>query len=235
MMTSAIDLVIMDVAGTTIRDGGQVASAFEATLAAHGVEITDEELRPWRGASKRRALAHFIERRFGTVETGRMDEIYAAFRDRLREQFAVVGVQPLTGAEQTFAWLRARGVRLALTTGFDREVADMLFGAMGWDGRTIDAFVCGDEVLQGRPAPYMIFRAMEHTNVTDVRRVVNVGDTALDLESAWNAGVGYSIGVLSGAHGRDQLQRVPHTHLLASVADLPALLDTVQNKVWAPT
>ena len=167
LVVGEIDLVVMDVAGTTIRDGGQVAAAFGSTLAAQGVEITEEELRPWRGASKRRALAHFIERRFGAVAPARMEEVYAAFRDRLREQFELVGVQPLPGVEETFAWLRARGVRLALTTGFDREVADMLLGAVGWDGRIIDAAVCGDEVLQGRPAPYMIFRAMERTGVDE--------------------------------------------------------------------
>ena len=68
----------------------------------------------------------------------------------------------------------------------------------------------------------------------NVRRVVNVGDTALDLESGWNAGVGYNIGVLSGAHGRDQLQQAPHTHLLASVADLPELLVSTGDQGAVP-
>jgi len=88
----------------------------------------------------------------------------------------------------------------------------------------VDAVVCGDEVAQGRPAPYMIFHCMKATGVSDVRRVANVGDTVLDLQAGHNAGVALNVGVLSGAHGRDQMQSAPHTHLLNSVADLPALL-----------
>lgn len=218
-----IELVVFDVAGTTIRDGGQVAEAFRRTLLVHGIEISADDLRPWRGASKRRALQHFLERRSGAVTPEQLDEEYAQFRDQLKQQFEGKGVQPIAGVKDTFAWLRGRGIRLALTTGFDRAVAELLLGAVGWDGRTIDAVVCGDEVPQGRPAPYMIFRAMERTGVVSVRRVVNVGDTALDLESGRNAGVGGNIGVLSGAHTHERLLQVPHTHLLPSVADLPSL------------
>jgi phosphonatase-like hydrolase len=218
-----IELVVFDVAGTTIRDGGQVAEAFRRTLLAQGIEMSDEDLRPWRGASKRQALRHFLERRSGAVTPEQLDEVYAHFCGQLKQQFEDKGVQPMDGVADTFAWLRNRGIRLALTTGFDRAVAELLLEAVGWDERTIDAVVCGDEVPQGRPAPYMIFHAMERTGVVSVRRVVNVGDTALDLESGRNAGVGGNIGVLSGAHTHERLRQAPHTHLLSSVAELPSL------------
>jgi phosphonatase-like hydrolase len=234
MPVGDVDLVIFDMAGTTIRDGGQVAEAFRQTLHALGVEITDDDLRPWRGASKRRALQHFIETGLGAVTPERLDAAYADFRVRLKQLFEGEGVRPIDGVEDAFACLRRRGVRLALTTGFDRDVAGLLLGAVGWDERTIDAVVCGDEVPQGRPAPYLIFRAMERTGVVSVRRVVNVGDTTLDLESGWNAGVGVNVGVLSGAHTREQLRQAPHTHLLPSVADLPSLL-TPQEKGPGPS
>jgi phosphoglycolate phosphatase-like HAD superfamily hydrolase len=70
----------------------------------------------------------------------------------------------------------------------------------------------------------MIFHCMEATGVTDVRNVANAGDTVLDLQAGYNAGVALNIGVLSGAHGRDQMQEQPHTHLLNSVAELPQIL-----------
>jgi phosphonatase-like hydrolase len=225
-----IELVVFDVAGTTIRDGGQVAEAFRRTLLAHGVEMSDEDLRPWRGASKRRALRHFLERRSGDVTPEMLEEVYAHFRDQLKELFEGEGTRPIAGVEDTFAWLRSRDIRLALTTGFDRVVADLLLGAVGWDERTIDAVICGDDVPQWRPAPYMIFRAMEKTGVVNVRRVMNVGDTALDLESAWNAGVVGNVGVFSGAHTHDQLRQAPHTHLLASVAELSSLWIPGENR-----
>ena len=38
----------------------------------------------------------------------------------------------------------------------------------------------------------------------------------------------FNIGVLSGAHDRDLPAAEPHTHVLASVADLPALLTAAE-------
>jgi phosphonatase-like hydrolase len=126
----------------------------------------------------------------------------------------------MPGARAIFQRLHAAGVRVALTTGFDREVTSLLLGALGWDHGVVDAVVCGDDVRQGRPAPYLIFHAMEATAVTSVHRVAAVGDTTSDLLAGHHAGVAWNIGVLSGAHGRAELLKAPHTHLVASVADL---------------
>jgi phosphoglycolate phosphatase-like HAD superfamily hydrolase len=87
----------------------------------------------------------------------------------------------------------------------------------------VDAVVCGDDVAQGRPAPFLIFRCMEATATICVHRVAVVGDTTLDLQAADNAGVQWQIGVLSGAHAREQLEQQPHSHLLGSVAELPSV------------
>ena len=67
----------------------------------------------------------------------------------------------------------------------------------------------------------MLFRS---TGVTSVHEVMCVGDTVLDLEAGRNAGVRYAVGVLSGAHGKAQLEKAPHTHLIECVAQLPALI-----------
>jgi len=132
---------------------------------------------------------------------------------------------PVAGADTTFRSLRERGVRIALNTGFDRETTAMLLEVLGWGGEFFDAVVCGDDVAHGRPAPYLIFRAMESVGRVHVHRVANVGDTALDLHAGHNAGVRWNVGVLSGAHQRAQLEDAPHTHLLRSVAELPGLWD----------
>ena len=44
----------------------------------------------------------------------------------------------------------------------------------------------------------------------------------LDMQAGHNAGARHVVGVLSGAHKKDQLEKEPHTHLIASVADLPS-------------
>jgi phosphoglycolate phosphatase-like HAD superfamily hydrolase len=71
----------------------------------------------------------------------------------------------------------------------------------------------------------MIFRAMELTSTTDVARVLNIGDTVLDIQSGRNAGCGVNVAVWSGAHGREKLARAPGAHLIEDVSHLPALLE----------
>ena len=218
-----IALVVFDMAGTTIEDSGQVPEAFTTVLRQHGMEITDDALRAVRGASKRDAIRHFVVRHHKTGIDALTDRIFNDFRDYLAMLFKAGGVKPVAGAAETFRWLRGLGVRIALNTGFDRLTTDLIIDAVGWKSGVADAIICGDDVAMGRPAPYLIFRSMEATGVTSVHQVMCVGDTVLDMQAGHNAGARHVVGVLSGAHKKDQLEKEPHTHLIASVADLPYL------------
>jgi phosphonatase-like hydrolase len=217
---ASIDLVIFDMAGTTVEDGGQVPAAFAAALAEQGVTLTPAEMNAVRGASKRQAVLELTPPGLDRAE--RAAATYDAFKRHLARSF-IGTARAIPGAIETFAWLRQRGIKIALNTGFDRDITDLLLTALGWNGQVVDAVVCGDDVPQGRPAPYLIFRCLERTSVTSSHRVAALGDTVLDLQAGHNAGVAWNIGVLSGAHSREQLQAEPHTHLIASVADLPTV------------
>lgn len=219
-MSSKIELVVCDMAGTTVRDAGQVPQAFTSALAAHGIDVTPQAINSLRGASKRLAILNLIPD--GPDRKRLAEQVYSTFVQHLAAVFNGT-VEPVPGARDMIDTLRARGVRVALNTGFDRETTQLLLEALRWREGVVDAVVCGDEVKLGRPAPYMIFHCMEATGVSNVRHVANVGDTVLDLQSGHNAGVAFNIGVLSGAHGRDQMQAMPHSHLLDSVAALPKL------------
>ena len=207
-------------AGTTIKDSGEVARAFTAALADHGVEASADAINAVRGASKREAIATLVAPKYGT-DAKRVEAVYSSFKSHLQRVFTREA-EPIAGAMETFNWLRNNGIKLVLNTGFDRDITEILIDALHW--RDVAHFViCGDDVPQGRPAPYMIFRAMERTGTLDVRQVLNVGDTVSDLQAARNAGVAVSVGVLSGAHRREQLVREAPTVLLDSVAELPRL------------
>jgi len=216
-----IELVVFDLAGTTVKDDGQVPEAFTAALKEHGIEVTPEQLSRVRGSSKREAIARLVAE--SPDHERRAASVYASFRKRLAERYTRGGVEPIDGARDVFEWLRQRRVRVALNTGFDRDTTNLLLSALRWDDAVVDAVVCGDDVRQGRPAPYLIFHAMERTGTTRAQQVASVGDTRLDLEAGHNAGVRWNIGVLSGAHGREVLEPAPHTHLLPSIAGLREL------------
>ena len=227
-----IDLVVFDLAGTTVEDAGQVPAAFSAALQKHGLAIEWGLLASVRGASKRDAISRLVASRIGDRNEARAcaDAIYADFCRALAERFAAE-LRPVPGAPDVFRWLQQRGVRVALNTGFDRPMTQLITDGLCWNDGLVDAVVCGDDVPQGRPAPFLIFRAMEITGMACVHRVVNIGDTALDLQAGWNAGVAVNVGVLSGAHTRERLTQAPHTDLIASVAVLPDLWPTLVGRV----
>ena len=213
-------LLVLDLAGTTVKDTGQVVGAFVDGLAEHGIRVTPGQVNAVRGASKRQAVQQFVPD--GPDRIQRANAAYAAFRAHLERTYQTGGVEPIAGAEEVFRVFRDRGVRVVLNTGFDRDITDLLLDSLKWHD-AVDAVVCGDDVKHGRPSPDLIFRAMEVTGITSAADVANVGDTTLDLYAGHTAGVCWNIGVLSGAHSRDQMERAPHTNLRLSVADLLAL------------
>jgi len=215
------DLVVCDLAGTTIYDRGEVPAAFEQALHDAGLAFDAAEVSAWRGASKREVLSRLVARQNGGG-TPSVERIYRRFRELLLQRMADAGPLSLPGVEDTLSRLKSERCRVAATTGFDRDVVETILAAVPWAG-LLDAWVCGDDVAQGRPAPFMIFRAMERCGMRDVRRVAVVGDTRLDLEAGWNAGAGWRIGVLTGAHDRAALEAAPATHVVETLSALPTL------------
>ncbi len=218
-----IRLVIFDIAGTIIEDHGEVLSSFRAALEKSGIAATEAELREWKGASKQEVIRHFVARDPGESSQDKIDQTYGDFRRLLEEHYRTLGVAPIAGVEETFAWLREHDILIAATTGFYREVSNLILQKTGWK-KFLAASVSSSDVKQGRPAPFMIFRAMEEAGVSSVSEVINVGDTPLDLQAGSNAGAAGVVGVLTGLHKEDRLRREPHTHIIGSVAELPAVL-----------
>ncbi|WP_052852580.1 phosphonatase-like hydrolase [Streptomyces avicenniae] len=216
------ELAVLDIAGTTVEEHGAVYEALaDAVAAASPVPPSADAIQRWMGADKREAIRSLLP---GEPDEARVGAVFTDFRARLDRAYRDRPPTPLPGVPEALAALRAAGVRVALTTGFDRQVTDALLASLGWDGGTVDAVTCADDVPAGRPAPYMIFRAMEATGVRDVSRVLVAGDTTRDLRAGVHAGAAYVVGVLTGQTPAAVLGAERHTHLLPGVADIPALL-----------
>jgi phosphonatase-like hydrolase len=218
-------LVVFDLGGTLIRDRGEVPAAFATALRASAITFDPAEITAWRGGSKRDVLAQLVGRQHVDLPSDAQRTLVAEAHDRfavaLTAQLRQAARLPIEGVVPTLERLKAAGVRVALNSGFDRAIMAMVLDIVAWPAGIFDAIVCSTDVPAGRPAPFMIFRSMEHTGVTDVRQVAIVGDTRLDLEAGANAGVAHRIGVLTGAHDRDTLVRAPYTHIVPSVTSVP--------------
>lgn len=223
-------LAALDMAGTTVDEGGLVYRVLEETVAvATGRAVSADLLARWKGTSKREAVAGLLDALGAPTEDADVERVFAEFSSRLVAAYRETPPAPLPGVPEALAELRARGVKVALQTGYSAEIAEAILAGLGWSvgtgpEHTVDAIVTSDQVPISRPAPYLIFRCMERTGILDVTEVLVAGDTPNDLAAGTHAGAGHVVGVLTGAFDADELGREPHTHLLASVAGLPALL-----------
>jgi len=222
-----IELVVFDMAGTTVSEGGAVYRCLRDTLAANGLQVADADIHPVKVMDKREALRLLIERSAMRDELlSGLDAIHEDFVERMIAFYRddpSVGEMP--GAGETFRQLKRHGIKVALNTGFSRDIAQTLIARLGWERDSlIDASVTSDEVERGRPHPFMIRHLMQRLGVADSQRVAKVGDAPADLMEGKNAGCGLVIGVTYGSSTREQLAQFPHDHLIGALAELPRLL-----------
>ncbi len=217
-----VTLAVLDMAGTTVVDGGLVQAAFLAALESVGIG-GDDPGNPGRlqyvtdtmGQSKIVVFRHLL----GNEHTAQA--ALAGFEHAIQGEIAAGRVQALPGAVDALAALRAAGVKVCLTTGFTGDTQQRIIEQLGWN-ELIDLALAPGTGVRGRPYPDLVLAAVMAMEIDDVRSVAVVGDTANDLLSGHRAGAGIVAGVLTGAHDAATLAAAPHTHVLASVADLPA-------------
>ena len=219
----AIELVVFDLAGTTVDDRGAVNRCLRDALAADGFETSPEAVDRVMGIPTPVAIRSLL----GDGATDeRVARVFGDFVGRMSAFYAAdPSVVEMPGASDAFRALRRAGVAVALDTGFSRDIVEVLLGRLGWlrDG-LVDASVTSDEVARGRPHPDMIDLLREKLGVLEASSVAKVGDTPSDLEEGANARCGLVVGFTGGTHTREQLAACPHTHLIDSLAELPDLV-----------
>jgi phosphoglycolate phosphatase len=216
----AINLIVLDMAGTTVADGGLVEQAFIRAAERLGVEPDLEYVRATMGESKSSVFrALFGDEDFAQRANTEFERAYGELVDGGH-------ITALPGAAEAIAELRAEGRKVVLTTGFARVTQDAILDALGWRD-VADLTLCPADAGRGRPYPDLVLTALLRTGTDDVRRIAVAGDTSYDMLTGVRSGAGIVAGVLTGAHDEPRLTAAGATHVLSSVAELPALVGEV--------
>lgn len=162
-------LLVLDMAGTTVRDQHEVEACFAQAAAATGLRASAARILAVQGQAKRFVFELLWREQLGTSAaeaelTARVDHSYQVFRQVLEAHYRTADVQPTEGCLELLAFLKSQGIHSALTTGFYREVTDLILHRLRWHvgldaqhrGSTqsnIDLSIASDEVAEGRPAP----------------------------------------------------------------------------------
>ena len=223
-----IDLIVFDMAGTTVRDDDAVNLSLQAALGDASVTASRDDINAVMGMPKPLAIHTLLARYLGpsAATDAAVAAVHASFMDRMLRYYQEdPAVRECDGATETFEWCQANGIKTSLDTGFNRPIADAIIRRLGWTGSgVLDATVTSDEVARGRPHPDMIHRLMALTGVTDPVRIAKVGDTPVDVAQGHAAGCGLVVAVTSGSHTAAQLAPHHPTHQIASLRELRLLL-----------
>jgi phosphoglycolate phosphatase len=133
-------------------------------------------------------------------------------------------LHPLMDLEPILSSLQSDGYALGIATNDSRVSAKGQMEKLGV-ARFFQAIIGSDSVVVPKPSGQMIKHFAEHAGILS-DEIAMVGDNTHDLEEAYNGGAGLRIGVLSGNAAHEDIAHLAD-HVIASVADLPALLRSV--------
>jgi phosphonoacetaldehyde hydrolase len=255
--------LVIDWAGTAV-DYGSLAPVrtLQQVFAGADFTLTEAEARRDMGLPKRdhiqRILAMPRVRDAWTALRGHapgeadVEEIYQKFIPLqfscLLEYSAVI-----PGVVDAVARFRSRGLKIGTTTGYTREMLDMLVEHSAKSGYKADSNLCPSDVGAGRPHPFMMYENAVRLQVYPMAAIVKIGDTPSDIQEGLNAGT-WTVGVaatgnMNGlaladfqalspseqgarvAEARDDLEKAGAHYVVDSVAQVDPVLDDIDARL----
>ena len=222
LLDKSIKLLVCDMAGTTVNEGGLVYKTLYETIKGYDIYIKPEDMKNWYGVNKTEVLQHFIntDNEYKDNEAI-LPQMLDSFKKNLKKKYfedkSIKLMDP--GLPDLFNSFRERGIKIALNTGYSVDIQEALIENLNMRD-FIDGYISSESVPHGRPEPFMIQELMSRYNITDSKEVVKIGDSINDILEGKNAGCASSLGVLSGAETKENLIKNGADSVLNSVMDL---------------
>lgn len=218
---SQIQMIVFDVAGTTLNDEqDSVAQCLIAALAEVNVDAAVRDIDPVMGIPKRVAIHELLAQSSGqTPSRDLVERVHEDFLARMVRHYREhPGVSECDGVGDLFRTMTDAGIRVSLDTGFDRVILDEVIHRLGWSDLIADS-IASDEVERGRPHPDMIRELMRRAGITDPQAVCKVGDSVSDIEEGLNGGCGL-VAAIHGPRTDREIERNPDVVGLQTITDL---------------
>lgn len=134
--------------------------------------------------------------------------------------------EPIPGVLDTVETLRKRDLHIGSTTGYTKQMIDIVAPSAAKFGYRPDFCITSTEVESGRPAPNMMFANSNYFKVYPMHTMVKVGDTIADIHEGSNAGA-WTVSVIMGSsvlgHTKEEVSQL-------SSKELQELKEAARNK-----
>lgn len=219
-----IKLTVFDMAGTTVYDNNNVADAFVHAFNFYELDTTGVNINHLMGYKKTVAIETVLKQIGSAYDADLVEDIHLEFMHEMIDHYrSSDDIRPLPFAEDVFDELRKQNIKIALNTGFSRNIADVIIDRLGW-AKYIDSYISSSEVTVGRPSADMILELMLRTGITDSGEVAKIGDTAVDINEGRNAGCGLVVAITTGAYSKDELLQYSPDFIIGNLSELPPLI-----------
>ncbi|OKL35662.1 phosphonoacetaldehyde hydrolase [Domibacillus mangrovi] len=196
--------IFLDWAGTTVDYGCMApVESFVKIFEEKGIQVTMDETREPMGMAKIDHIRTMLE--MPSIRKQWQGELTEKDVCELNERFEACLFEsldeytdPVPGAVEAVETLREMGLVIGTTTGYTREMIDIVRAGAAEKCYVPDVTVTADDVDAGRPYPWMMYYAAMKLGVYPMNRVVKVGDTTVDMEEGRNAGA-WTVGLIYGS------------------------------------
>ena len=260
-----LQAVILDWAGTTV-DFGSLAPVrtLQRVFARAEIALTEAEARRDMGLPKKDHIRQILSiarirdewsRSRGSApgepDVERLYQEFIPLQSSCLLEYSTV----IPGVVEATKRFRKRGLKIGTTTGYTREMLDLLVEASRKAGYVADCNLAPGDVGSGRPHPFMIFENAIRLQVHPMAAIAKIGDTPADIQEGLNAGA-WSIGVVATgnmvglsqrefealskverearvATARAELGKAGAHYLVDSVAEVDPVLDEIEARLMA--
>jgi phosphoglycolate phosphatase len=219
-----LQLALFDLDGTLVDTAPDIADAVNRVLVERALPaMPDSWIRNRIGRGTRELLRQAFDTASRLAGTAPRTTPAAALLEEFAQHYATrVGRlgRLYCGAGPALEVLRDTGVKLALLTNKERRFASMVLEAHGLDG-AFDIEICGDTLPGKKPDPIVVRHALGATSVPASQALL-VGDSAIDVQTARNAGIRVWA-VNYGYNGGRPIEQSKPDRILASLDEIVAL------------
>lgn len=191
--------MILDLAGTSV-DFGSIAptQAFISVLKEFGLEVKAETVRKFMGLHKKVHLTNILSEDYVKSQWLRVYG-YEPIEENIEHIFIKLAPametavkqfsNPIAGVIDFMKYYRNEGMKFGATTGYVRNMMNILQPEIEDKGLIFDSIVTPDEVPAGRPYPWMVYKNAMNMGTYPLFKMVKIGDTLADIEEGLNAGM----------------------------------------------
>jgi len=213
-------MLVCDMAGTIIQERGIVYNALFNTIRLIDDSLTRNNINRFYGCNKSEVIEHFVDKQnMDSPEVVKMN-LNSEFNYFLKKEYLnnpnVILIND--NIPHFFNALRDQDIKIALNTGYNREIQKLLIDKFDLHN-CIDDYISSEEVTRGRPYPFMINELMKRNSIINPNLVIKIGDTVADIIEGKNANC-QTVSVLSGSETKKSLIKYNPDFIINDIMDL---------------